>query len=263
VFDEFTCASAFEDDVLEGMGTFEVDEDMFKTINHFTFSGNQLVAFNADTKKGAPVSFQLVAIRADWTHLFFPYAALPLPLTPLWVDDHLQAITLEENRSENFNAALGNDVSGTNFDWQLWTLSVCFFTIVGGECDLEKWIPGFGDLSFSAERAHLGRKLLSRLQDTKDTHRRLRLRRAEGQGEDPGDGAMQEAMLGGNPEDLEFLFISGGLSLFGGTMYTDCNDGAAIVLRDFEFFEVVLNFICFGESPPCYACVQALLHLHA
>jgi len=95
---------------LQGLSQYE---SLFETINHFTFGGNQLVAFNADTKEGAPVSFQLVSIRADWTNLFVGVdgLALPLPLTPLWLDDHSNAITLEENRYDNFNAALGNDVA--------------------------------------------------------------------------------------------------------------------------------------------------------
>mmetsp|Transcript_24939 Transcript_24939/g.56373 ORF Transcript_24939/g.56373 Transcript_24939/m.56373 type:complete len:962 (-) Transcript_24939:427-3312(-) len=252
VFDEFTCANAFQDTVLDywynnrrklqGLSQYE---SLFETINHFTFGGNQLVAFNADTKEGAPVSFQLVSIRADWTNLFIGIdgLALPLPLTPLWLDDHSNAITLEENRYENFNAALGNDVAGTNFDWQLWALSVCSLTIVGGGCDFGDFdfLSGLRDLSFSAEKADLGRKLLSRLQDTtKDANRRL--------AEDPSGGAMPEAIGGAPGEAYDYLLLGGGLSLLGGTMFTDCNDGAAIVLRDFEFFEVVVNLICYETA---------------
>ena len=136
-----------------------------------------------------------------------------------------------------------SSISGTNFDWQLWALSVCSLTIAGAGCDFGdfNFLSGLSELSFSAEKANLGRKLLSRLQDTtKDANRRL---------------------IGGPPDEaFEYLLIGGGLSLLGGTLFTDCNDGAAVVLRDFEFFEVVLNVICYetghdhGTGQPYWFC---------
>ncbi|EJK70828.1 hypothetical protein THAOC_07784 [Thalassiosira oceanica] len=69
---------------------------------------------------------------------------------------------------------------------------------------------------------------------------------------------MPEAIGGAPGEAYDYLLLGGGLSLLGGTMFTDCNDGAAIVLRDFEFFEVVVNLICYEAAdipydlPFCY-----------
>mmetsp|Transcript_24940 Transcript_24940/g.56381 ORF Transcript_24940/g.56381 Transcript_24940/m.56381 type:complete len:180 (-) Transcript_24940:427-966(-) len=59
---------------------------------------------------------------------------------------------------------------------------------------------------------------------------------------------MPEAIGGAPGEAYDYLLLGGGLSLLGGTMFTDCNDGAAIVLRDFEFFEVVVNLICYETA---------------
>ena len=87
-----------------------IDEDAFKTINHFALSGNQLVAFDADPENGVPVSFQLVALRADWTNIAIGIfketrteptlgtrmglPIIPLPLTALWLDNHGHALTV-------------------------------------------------------------------------------------------------------------------------------------------------------------------------
>ena len=93
--------------VAPGMGGDNIDEDAFKTINHFALSGNQLVAFDADPENGVPVSFQLVALRADWTNIavgFFsspapsPLGTFPLPLTALWLDNHGHALTVRRKR---------------------------------------------------------------------------------------------------------------------------------------------------------------------
>merc|ERR1712083_311679 len=59
---------------------------------------------------------------------------------------------------------------------------------------------------------------------------------------------MPEAIGGAPDEAYDYLLLGGGLSLLGGTLFTDCNDGAAIVLRDFEFFEVVVNLICYEAA---------------
>ena len=72
-------------------GVVSVDTGAYSTRNHFAFGGNELIAFDAGQQNGAPVSFQLVNIRADWTSALVdgPIVEIPLPvpLTALWVEE--------------------------------------------------------------------------------------------------------------------------------------------------------------------------------
>ena len=78
----------------EGFDSVSDVKGAYSTRNHFAFGGNELIAFDAGQQNGAPVSFQLVNIRADWTSALvdgpipiFQDIPLPIPLTAKWVEE--------------------------------------------------------------------------------------------------------------------------------------------------------------------------------
>ena len=152
--------------------------------------------------------------------------------------------------------------SGTNFAWDVWAYIICEFTPAKRGCDESTFGGRSRHLTVSDKGARLGRKLLNKIQDSKNANGR---RLDDATASDGGttfkatDDGTYRAFDGGTTfkaNEGTYTALGGGIGagtvppgIFDGItsllpLFSACNDGAAIVLRDFEFFEVVFWNYC-------------------
>ena len=135
--------------------------------------------------------------------------------------------------------------SGTNFAWDVWAYIICEFTPAKRGCDESTFGGRSRHLTVSDKGARLGRKLLNKIQDSKNANgRRL------------DDATASDGGTTFKANEGTYTALGGGIGagtvppgIFDGItsllpLFSACNDGAAIVLRDFEFFEVVFWNYC-------------------
>ena len=138
---------------------------------------------------------------------------------------------------------------------------------LGGGCDESTFGGRSRHLTVSDKGARLGRKLLNKIQDSKNAKGR---RLDDATASDGGttfkatDDGTYRAFDGGTTfkaNEGTYTALGGGIGagtvppdiFYGITsllpLFSACNDGAAIVLRDFEFFEVVFWNYCSALHP--------------